>query len=142
MNKFDELYNKIIKEAIGDVPEKISEINESTGNTITCEDGTVVEIEKGKTYTVIFKYRPRKQTEDEKYFKVRPPNPNKKHVLNELYLCYPQDDHIGHDTEDGMHDPINDRIYFDKCKPDHVQEREEKIIISVMTDEEWQTKLD
>lgn len=83
---------------------------------ITDSRGFSHEIEDGKFYTVVFQ------------------NNSKIQVLNRLYHNYPQDTWIGHDSEDGWNDPINERIYFD-----HITQNPQNIIILwVGTDDDWQ----
>ena len=109
---------------------------------ITDIKGNVHNIKDGEGYTVLFRYKRYQQTEDEKHFRHPAPNHNKVHMLTGLYHNYPHDDHIGHDTEDGRGDPLDDRIYFDGAQvPDYLNFIKKKEVLWVGTDAEWQAHL-
>lgn len=86
-------------------------------------------VEEHKAYTVLYRFADC----DGK------PKDTKVRFLTGLYINYPYDNHIGHDTEDGWHDPADDRVYFDDEVP--LTRQRGKIILWIGTDEEWQNHL-
>lgn len=87
---------------------------------ITDIKGIIHKVDTGKTYTIIYTNK----------------NDLKIKVLNRLYQNYPHQGWIGHDSEDGTCDPINDRVYFDGV--DVPKGERPKVILWVGTDDEWQ----
>lgn len=85
---------------------------------ITDKKEVTHKIEHGEKYTVVFR-------------KIGT-NCRKIMVLNGLYHNYPNDSWIGHDSEDGRCDPIQNRVYFDGANISN------KEILFVGKDSDWQ----